>query len=156
MSTAEVEAALTGHLAVAEAAVVSRPHKVKGECLYCFVTLKDSREFNHMLVEELKRLGEAPARGGFTRGMKEKHSQNETQILVFGFGFFILLSTDSFFCILFFSERENRTNCHARLHSECSSAPENSLRYQLNTSLNQHLPPPPLPSSSLTPCLLFL
>uniref|UniRef100_A0A4W6FS41 Acetyl-coenzyme A synthetase n=1 Tax=Lates calcarifer TaxID=8187 RepID=A0A4W6FS41_LATCA len=56
MSTAEVEAALTEHPAVAEAAVVSRPHKVKGECLYCFVSLKDSREFNHTLVEELKRL----------------------------------------------------------------------------------------------------
>lgn len=59
MSTAEVEAALTEHPAVAEAAVVSRPHAVKGECLYCFVTLKHSREFNHTLVEELKRLGEA-------------------------------------------------------------------------------------------------
>ena len=57
MSTAEVEAALTKHAAVAEAAVVSRPHVVKGECLYCFVTLKDSREFNHKLVEELKGLG---------------------------------------------------------------------------------------------------
>uniref|UniRef100_A0A8C9X3I2 Acetyl-coenzyme A synthetase n=1 Tax=Sander lucioperca TaxID=283035 RepID=A0A8C9X3I2_SANLU len=57
MSTAEVEAALTEHPAVAEAAVVSRPHKVKGECLYCFVSLKDSREFTHTLVEELKRLG---------------------------------------------------------------------------------------------------
>ncbi|XP_062337899.1 acyl-CoA synthetase short chain family member 2 like [Osmerus eperlanus] len=56
MSTAEVEAALTKHAAVAEAAVVSRPHVVKGECLYCFVTLKDSREFNHKLVEELKGL----------------------------------------------------------------------------------------------------
>uniref|UniRef100_A0A3B4U1K2 Acetyl-coenzyme A synthetase n=1 Tax=Seriola dumerili TaxID=41447 RepID=A0A3B4U1K2_SERDU len=56
MSTAEVEASLTEHPAVAEAAVVSRPHKVKGECLYCFVTLKDSREFNHAMVEELKRL----------------------------------------------------------------------------------------------------
>lgn len=55
MSTAEVESALTEHQAVAEAAVVSRPHKVKGECLYCFVTIKDSTEFNHMLVEELKR-----------------------------------------------------------------------------------------------------
>ncbi|KAM7379640.1 hypothetical protein PAMP_005182 [Pampus punctatissimus] len=55
MSTAEVEAALTEHQAVAEAAVVSRPHKVKGECLYCFVTLKNSKEFNHMLVEELKK-----------------------------------------------------------------------------------------------------
>ncbi|KAJ8272892.1 hypothetical protein GJAV_G00094670 [Gymnothorax javanicus] len=55
LSTAEVEAALTEHAAVAEAAVVSRPHMVKGECLYCFVTLKDGREFSQALSEELKR-----------------------------------------------------------------------------------------------------
>ncbi|XP_072524694.1 acyl-CoA synthetase short chain family member 2 like [Salminus brasiliensis] len=55
LSTAEVEAALSEHSAVAEAAVVSRPHSVKGECLYCFVTLKDCREFNHTLMDELKR-----------------------------------------------------------------------------------------------------
>uniref|UniRef100_A0A8D3CY55 Propionate--CoA ligase n=1 Tax=Scophthalmus maximus TaxID=52904 RepID=A0A8D3CY55_SCOMX len=57
MSTAEVEAALTEHPAVAEAAVVSRPHEVKGECLYCFVSLKDCGEFNRAVVEELKGLG---------------------------------------------------------------------------------------------------
>lgn len=67
MSTAEVEAALTEHPAVAEAAAVSRPHKVKGECLYCFVTLKDSREFNHTTVEELKRLGETAFKGSALR-----------------------------------------------------------------------------------------
>uniref|UniRef100_A0A673KKB1 Acetyl-coenzyme A synthetase n=1 Tax=Sinocyclocheilus rhinocerous TaxID=307959 RepID=A0A673KKB1_9TELE len=55
LSTAEVEAALTEHPSVAEAAVVSRPHAVKGECLYCFVTLKDHKEFNRTLMEELKR-----------------------------------------------------------------------------------------------------
>ncbi|XP_066574991.1 acyl-CoA synthetase short chain family member 2 like [Amia ocellicauda] len=55
LSTAEVEAALTEYPAVAEAAVVSRPHSVKGECLYCFVTLKDGKEFGHQLAEELKR-----------------------------------------------------------------------------------------------------
>lgn len=32
MSTAEVEAVLTEHPRVSEAAVVSRPHPVKGEC----------------------------------------------------------------------------------------------------------------------------
>lgn len=64
MSTAEVEAALTEHPAVAEAAVVSRPHKVKGECLYCFVTLKNSHEFNHTLVDEIKRHGEWQSEGG--------------------------------------------------------------------------------------------
>ncbi|KTG05298.1 hypothetical protein cypCar_00030301 [Cyprinus carpio] len=55
LSTAEVEAALTEHPSVAEAAVVSRPHAVKGECLYCFVTLKDHKEFNRTLMDELKR-----------------------------------------------------------------------------------------------------
>ncbi|KAI5092803.1 acetyl-coenzyme A synthetase, cytoplasmic [Silurus meridionalis] len=55
LSTAEVEAALTEHPAVAEAAVVSCPHTIKGECLYCFVTLKDSQEFNHAFKEDLKR-----------------------------------------------------------------------------------------------------
>ncbi|RXN25161.1 acetyl-coenzyme A cytoplasmic-like protein [Labeo rohita] len=55
LSTAEVEAALAEHPSVAEAAVVSRPHAVKGECLYCFVTLKDHKEFNRTLMDELKR-----------------------------------------------------------------------------------------------------
>ncbi|XP_031415805.1 acyl-CoA synthetase short chain family member 2 like [Clupea harengus] len=55
LSTAEVESALTGHGSVAEAAVVSRPHTVKGECLYCFITLKDSTELTHTIKEELKR-----------------------------------------------------------------------------------------------------
>ena len=43
MSTAEVESALIEHPAVSEAAVVSLPHAVKGECLYCYVTLKEVR-----------------------------------------------------------------------------------------------------------------
>lgn len=60
MSTAEVEAVLTEHVAVAEAAVVARPHAVKGECLYCFVTTTSSDgvdvTFDAKLVGELKRL----------------------------------------------------------------------------------------------------
>ncbi|KAG8442194.1 hypothetical protein GDO86_011118 [Hymenochirus boettgeri] len=56
LSTAEVEAALTEHLAVAEAAVVSRPHQVKGECIYCFVILKDGKKFTEQIGEELKKL----------------------------------------------------------------------------------------------------
>ncbi|XP_056911859.1 acyl-CoA synthetase short chain family member 2 like [Takifugu flavidus] len=56
MSTAEVEAALMVHPAVAEAAVVSRPHQLKGECLYCFVTLTNNKEFSQTLAEELKKL----------------------------------------------------------------------------------------------------
>ncbi|KAK7878036.1 hypothetical protein WMY93_031317 [Mugilogobius chulae] len=56
LSTSEVEGALTEHPSVAEAAVVGRPHQVKGECLHCFVSLKGSTEFNHSLVQELKTL----------------------------------------------------------------------------------------------------
>ncbi|KAM4706173.1 acetyl-coenzyme A synthetase, cytoplasmic-like [Rhinophrynus dorsalis] len=55
MSTAEIESALTEHEAVAEAAVVSRPHQVKGECLYCFIILKDGRKFSEALSNELKK-----------------------------------------------------------------------------------------------------
>lgn len=55
LSTAEVESALTEHPAVAEAAVVSRPHTVKGECLYCFVIMKDDKKFTEVIAEELKK-----------------------------------------------------------------------------------------------------
>lgn len=41
LSTAEIESALVEHATVAEAAVVSHPHKIKGESTYCFVTLKE-------------------------------------------------------------------------------------------------------------------
>ena len=41
LSTAEVESALIEHPAVAETAAVSHPHKIKGECLYTFITLKE-------------------------------------------------------------------------------------------------------------------
>lgn len=68
MSTAEVEAALMGHPAVAEAAAVSRPHELKGECLYCFVTLKNNRDFSQTLAEELKKLGETGMRGRTSGG----------------------------------------------------------------------------------------
>uniref|UniRef100_A0A8C6MGJ2 acetate--CoA ligase n=1 Tax=Nothobranchius furzeri TaxID=105023 RepID=A0A8C6MGJ2_NOTFU len=55
LSTAEVESALVEHKAVAEAAAVGRPHPVKGESLYCFVTLKDGLAFNQTLEAELKK-----------------------------------------------------------------------------------------------------
>ncbi|XP_073861229.1 acetyl-coenzyme A synthetase, cytoplasmic isoform X14 [Macaca fascicularis] len=55
LSTAEVESALVEHEAVAEAAVVGHPHPVKGECLYCFVTLCDGHTFSPKLTEELKK-----------------------------------------------------------------------------------------------------
>ncbi|XP_063739015.1 acetyl-coenzyme A synthetase, cytoplasmic isoform X4 [Eleginops maclovinus] len=55
LSTAEVESALVEHEAVAEAAVVGRPHPVKGESLYCFVTLNDGLTYNRTLEADLKR-----------------------------------------------------------------------------------------------------
>lgn len=56
MSTAEVESVLTEHNSVAEAAVVSKPHKVKGECLYCFITTNENSTFDQKLITELKNL----------------------------------------------------------------------------------------------------
>uniref|UniRef100_A0A1E1XHF2 Acetyl-coenzyme A synthetase n=1 Tax=Amblyomma aureolatum TaxID=187763 RepID=A0A1E1XHF2_9ACAR len=54
LSTAEVESALIEHPAIAESAVVAHPHAVKGECLYCFVVLKDGHDFTEKLVNDLK------------------------------------------------------------------------------------------------------
>ncbi|XP_066988740.1 acetyl-coenzyme A synthetase, cytoplasmic [Macrobrachium rosenbergii] len=54
LSTAQVESSMVEHEHVAEAAVVARPHNVKGECLHCFVTLTQGAEFTDKLVSELK------------------------------------------------------------------------------------------------------
>jgi acetyl-CoA synthetase len=40
IATAELESALVGHASVAEAAVVGYPHDLKGQGIYCYVTLK--------------------------------------------------------------------------------------------------------------------
>lgn len=57
MSTAEVESVLTEHPDVSESAVVSRPHPVKGECLYCFVTPNSGVPFTQTLSNELVKRG---------------------------------------------------------------------------------------------------
>ncbi|XP_042870911.1 acetyl-coenzyme A synthetase, cytoplasmic-like isoform X1 [Penaeus japonicus] len=54
LSTAQVESAMVEHPSVAESAVVARPHAVKGECLYCFVTLAEGSDFTDKLIAELK------------------------------------------------------------------------------------------------------
>ena len=41
IGTMEVESALVDHPAVAEAAVVGKPHEIKGQAIAAFVTLKD-------------------------------------------------------------------------------------------------------------------
>lgn len=57
LSTAEVESAVVGHKAIAEAAAVSASHPVKGECLYCYVVLKNGFEYSKDLERELKQRG---------------------------------------------------------------------------------------------------
>jgi len=54
IGTMEVESALVDHAAVAEAAVVGRAHELKGQALAAFVTLKEGRQGNDALREELK------------------------------------------------------------------------------------------------------
>jgi acetyl-CoA synthetase len=50
----EVESALVGHPAVAEAAVVGRAHDLKGQALAAFVTLKDGQQASASLKDDLK------------------------------------------------------------------------------------------------------
>lgn len=53
----QVESSLVEHSSVAESAAVARPHNVKGECLYCFVTLAEGNTFDDKLIAELKAKG---------------------------------------------------------------------------------------------------
>lgn len=53
MGTAEVESALVAHPAVAEAAVVGYPHDIKGQGIYCYVTLQADVEPSEALRKEL-------------------------------------------------------------------------------------------------------
>ena len=54
MGTAEVESALVAHAKVAEAAVVGYPHAIKGQGIYCYVTLMDGVEPSDELTKELR------------------------------------------------------------------------------------------------------
>ncbi len=53
MGTAEVESALVAHPAVSEAATVGFPHDIKGQGIYCYVTLMDGQEYTEALKGEL-------------------------------------------------------------------------------------------------------
>ncbi|WP_018631372.1 acetate--CoA ligase [Neomegalonema perideroedes] len=53
MGTAEVESALVAHPKVSEAAVVGYPHDLKGQGIYCYVTLMEGEEPNDALRKEL-------------------------------------------------------------------------------------------------------
>ncbi len=54
MGTAEVESALVAHAAVSEAAVVGFPHDIKGQGIYCYVTLMDGYDYTDELKTELR------------------------------------------------------------------------------------------------------
>jgi acetyl-CoA synthetase len=54
IGTMEVESALVDHPVVAEAAVVGRPHEIKGQAIAAFVTLKEGTPGSPALAAELK------------------------------------------------------------------------------------------------------
>ncbi|CAH0990302.1 Acetyl-coenzyme A synthetase [Sinobacterium norvegicum] len=54
MGTAEIESALVAHHAVTEAAVVGKPHAIKGEAIYVYVSLNSDTEASPALEKELK------------------------------------------------------------------------------------------------------
>ncbi|MEL6915525.1 MAG: acetate--CoA ligase [Pseudomonadota bacterium] len=54
MGTAEVESALVAHPKVSEAAVVGYPHDIKGQGIYCYVTLMSGEEPTDELRAELQ------------------------------------------------------------------------------------------------------
>ncbi|MBZ8134939.1 acetate--CoA ligase [Afifella sp. IM 167] len=54
MGTAEVESALVAHPKVSEAAVVGYPHNIKGQGIYCYVTLMSGEEATDELKKELR------------------------------------------------------------------------------------------------------
>lgn len=55
LGTAEIESALVGHDAVAEAAVVGKPHEIKGQAVVAFVILKADIEADESFVQELRK-----------------------------------------------------------------------------------------------------
>ncbi|CAI8369098.1 MAG: acetate--CoA ligase [Gammaproteobacteria bacterium] len=54
MGTAEIESALVAHSTVCEAAVVGYPHEIKGQGIYCYVTLQDGVVDSAELLQELR------------------------------------------------------------------------------------------------------
>ncbi len=56
LGTAEIESAFVSHKDVSEAAVVGYPHDIKGNGLYCYVSLKVGVNSSEELVQELKNI----------------------------------------------------------------------------------------------------
>ena len=56
LGTAEIESAFVSHPKVSEAAIVGYPHDIKGNGLYCYVSLKVGEEYTDDLKEELRQV----------------------------------------------------------------------------------------------------
>jgi acetyl-CoA synthetase len=54
LGTAEIESALVAHPKVSEAAVVGYPHQIKGQGIYCYVTLMAGETASDGLIKELR------------------------------------------------------------------------------------------------------
>jgi acetyl-CoA synthetase len=81
MGTAEVESALVSHDTVSEAAVVGYPHDIKGQGIYCYVTLMAGKSGDDALRKELvahvrKEIGPfaAPDKIQFSPGLPKTRS----------------------------------------------------------------------------------
>ncbi|MEO6359170.1 MAG: acetate--CoA ligase [Sphingomicrobium sp.] len=81
IGTAEVESALVAHPKVAEAAVVGRPHEIKGQGIYAYVTLNAGeldtddlrKELNQLVRRDIGALA-APERIHFTAALPKTRS----------------------------------------------------------------------------------
>lgn len=76
LSTMEVESALVRHPAVAEAAVVGKPHEITGQAVCCFVTLKAGRNHDdHQALAQELRQWVAHEIGAFARPEEIRFSE---------------------------------------------------------------------------------
>ncbi|WP_031498370.1 acetate--CoA ligase [Bryobacter aggregatus] len=74
LSTMEVESALVRHPAVAEAAVVGKPHEITGQAVCCFITLKKG-EYDHDVLSKELRQWIAHEIGAFARPEEIRFSE---------------------------------------------------------------------------------
>ena len=81
IGTAEIEGAIGGHNAVAEAAVVGYPHDIKGNAIYAYVTLKTGEEptdekKKEIVLQVRQAIGPhaAPEKIQFTEGLPKTRS----------------------------------------------------------------------------------
>ena len=74
LSTMELESALVRHPAVAEAAVVGKPHEITGQAVVCFVTLKEGKWDTEQLAQDLRQWV-AHEIGGFARPEQIRFSE---------------------------------------------------------------------------------